>query len=164
MTPAHIGDVNELEQLMYDMESKRLSSSALKQKAQDAYLALILSCVHDALNAYDKDYKTKSGDDLRRVRHAVMGSTHIPWTVERMAAMANMSVRGFGRKYAQIYGKPPIADLWDFRFIKAKRLLDSGFSVSFILNSCGFKSAQHFSAFFKKRSGMTPSEYRKRKK
>lgn len=162
MTPIHITDVKELEQLMYDMESKQLSSSRLKQKAQEAYITLILLCVHDAVNKYNKDYKTNSGDDLQQVRHTVMSSTHIPWTIERMAALANMSARGFQRKYVQMYGKPPIADLQDYRFTKAKRLLDSGFSISFILNSCGFKSAQHFSNFFKQHAGMTPSEYRKR--
>lgn len=126
----------------------------------DAYLTLILVYIHDFLNLYERDYKTDSGDDLQQVRHVVMSSTHINWTLEQMAALANMSVRSFTRKYKQVYGKSPVADLYDFRFTRSKRLLKSGYSINYILKTTGFKSAQHFSAFFKQRAGVTPSEYR----
>ena len=161
MTPIHIDKTKELEQLMFDMEDKQLSSSQFKQDAQDAYLLLILLTIYDNLNVPSKDYTLNAGDDLQKLRHTVMNSTGVFWTVERMAAQANMSVRGFQRKYKEMYGKSPIADLYDFRFIRAKRLLDTGYSINHILNSCGFKSPQHFSTFFKKRSGMTPTEYLK---
>lgn len=164
MTPIKITDTKELEQLMFKMESKQLSSSKLKCDAINSYLNLILICIHDSINTYTETYKVKEGDDLRRVRHTVMNSTHIPWTLEHMAAQANMSVRAFLRKYKQMYGISPIADLYEFRFNKSKQLLDNGFSINHILNSCGFKSSQHFSAFFKTHSGMTPTEYRNRSK
>lgn len=164
MTPIHIGNTKELEQLMFEMEHKQISASKFKQDAQDAYLLLILTCVHDLLHISAKDYKTEAGDDLQKIRHTVMSSTGVFWTLERMAAMANMSVRGFQRKYKQIYGKTPIADLYDFRFTRSKRLLETGYSINHIMNSCGFKSAEHFSRFFKKRAGMTPTEYRNKTK
>ena len=162
MTPVHIADVRDIEQLLFAMESVMLSDSEFRQTALDAFLTLILVYLHDYIITYDDKRKTNPGNDLQQVRHTIMNSTHIPWTLEHMAAHANMSVRNFTRKYRQIYGKPPMTDLQDYRFIKAKRLLDSGFSISFILNSCGFKSAQHFSNFFKRHAGITPSEYRKR--
>lgn len=160
LTPIFISDTKNIEQLLFDMESHNLSASKFKQSALDAYLMLVLIYTHDFLNTYENDYKTDSGDDLQQVRHVVMNSTHIPWTLEYMAAQANMSVRSFTRKYKQIYGKSPIADLYDFRFTRAKRLLDNGFSINYILKTCGFKSPQHFSAFFKQRAGMTPKEYK----
>ncbi len=164
MTPIRIGKTKELEQLMFDMEDRQLSSSQFKQDAQDAYLLLILLTIYDYLNMPSKDYTLNAGDDLQKLRHTVMNSTGVFWTVESMAAQANMSVRGFQRKYKEMYGKSPIADLYDFRFVRAKRLLDTGYSINHILNSCGFRSPQHFSTFFKKRSGMTPTEYVKNKK
>ena len=164
MMPVKIANTNELEQLMFSMESAQLSSSNFKHDAMNSYLILILICIYDSINTYAEDYHVNEGDDLRQVRHMIMNSTHIPWTLEHMAAQANMSVRAFQRKYKEKYGKSPIADLYDFRFRRAKQLLDNGFSINHILYSCGFKSPQHFSAFFKKHCGMTPTEYKTRNK
>lgn len=163
MTPIYPSNKKGLEQLLFDMEDCHLSSSAFKQDALNAYITLILIRLHNLLQNYSNDYKVNEGDDLQNVRHIVMNSTHIYWTVDMMAALANMSVRGFQRKYKQIYGKAPIADLYDFRFVRAKRLMDSGYSINHILLSCGFKSAQHFSSFFKKRAGVTPTQYKRGK-
>lgn len=163
MTPIHVPNVRELEQLMFDMHSHKLLQSDLSLSAQNAYLALILIYMHDLLYVRSKDYKVNIGDDLQVIRNTVMNSTHMDWTVDSMAALANMSTRHFTRKYKEIYGKSPISDLYDFRFLRAKRLIENGFSINHILKSCGFKSAQHFSAFFKRRAGITPSEYRKQR-
>ena len=161
MTPIRLKSTKELEQLMFDMESKQLSSSKFKLEAQNSYLTLILLLIHDQLHPADKDYNCEPGDDLQTIRLTIMNSPGCAWTVEDMAAKANMRVSGFQRKYKKMYGKSPIADLYDYRFLQSKRLLDTGYSISHILNSCGFKSQQHFSRFFKSRAGVTPSEYRK---
>ena len=164
MLPVHIPNPQELEQLMFDMHSHKLLQSDLSLDAQNAYLSLILIYIHDLLYVRPKDYKVNVGDDLQVIRNIVMNSTHMDWTVDSMAALANMSARHFTRKYQEMYGKTPISDLYDFRFVRAKRLIENGFSINHILKSCGFKSAQHFSAFFKQRAGITPSEYKKRNK
>ena len=162
MTPIYLPSTKELEQLMFDMESRLLSSSKFRQDELNSYMSLILYLIHDLLHTSDTDYKTQSGDDLQRIRHNIMNSTGVYWTIEKMASQANMSVRTFQRKYKELYGKTPIADLYDYRITRAKRLLDTGFSISHILNSCGFKSSQHFSRLFKQRTGMTPIEYKNR--
>lgn len=164
MTPICIKNPIELEELMFSMESCQLSGSRFKEESLNAYLLLILICIHNLLNTYSTDYRTNSGDDLQQIRHTIMNSTHINWTLDTMSTLANMSLRHFQRKYKETYGKTPIADLYDFRFTRSKRLLESGFSINHIINSCGFKSAQHFSSFFKKHAGCTPTEYKKQKK
>ena len=164
MTPIHIEKTKELEQLMFDMHTHKLSQSDLSHAAQNAYLELILIYIHDLLYVRPMDYEVSVGDDLQEIRNTVMNSTHMYWTIESMAALSNMSPRNFQRKYKEIYGKSPIADLYDFRFVRSKRLLENGFSINHILKSCGFKSAQHFSDFFKRHAGITPSEYRKQNK
>ena len=145
---------------MFDMQNKAISNSQFTQELKNLYLQLIFIFVHDIVHTHKEDYKVEAGDDLQRIRHTMMNSPGVSWTVEKMANMANISVRSFQRKYKKLYGKTPIADLYDFRFTKSKRLLDTGYSISHILNSCGFKSPQHFSRFFKERAGITPSQYK----
>ena len=164
MTPISVSDPHELEQLLFDMNSHKLSQSELSNDALNAYLSLILIHTHDMLHRMPSDYTVNVGEDLQVVRNIIMNSTHMEWTIDKMAALANMSPRHFARKYKISYGISPIADLYQFRFTRAKRLLESGFSINHILNSCGFKSEQHFSAFFKRHAGMTPGEYRSRQK
>ncbi len=164
MTPIHIENTKDLEQLFFDMQQHNVTTSVFKNDAQESYLRLVLIHIHNMLHSYTEAYRVNAGDDLQRVKNTVMNSKHMDWTINEMAAMANMSIRSFQRNYTKLYGTTPIADLYEFRFICAKRLLADGFSINHIIKSCGFKSSQHFSAFFKQRSGMTPSEYRKRNK
>lgn len=145
---------------MFDMHSCHTANSDFAGEAENEYFNLILIYIHNLLKNPLNYYKINEGDDLQHVRNIVFNSLHMDWTLEKMAAMANLSVSGFRKKYKEIYGKSPIEDVYDYRFIQASRLIEAGFSIKHILKSCGFKSAQHFSNFFKKRAGITPSEYK----
>lgn len=161
MTPIEISNKVEFEQLLFMMESKQISESDLSQAEQDLYLMLIIMFIHDEVHNVQKRYRFNKSDELQNVHNTMMTSLAIPWTVEKLAKSANMSVSTFQRQYLKVYGKTPIADLWDRRFKKAKMLLETGYSIPWILNSCCFKSHQHFSKFFKDRAGVSPSEYLK---
>ncbi|MDO5396440.1 MAG: helix-turn-helix transcriptional regulator [bacterium] len=160
MTPIKIIHVSEFERLLFEMQERQLSSSRFSQDEQDAYLKLILMFIHDEIHEYEHLYYIKRGDDLQSLRNTVMNSLATPWTIHSMAQRVNMSVSTFQRQYKKNYGKTPIADLYDMRFKKSKELLENGYSIPWVLNSCCFKSFQHFSRFFKARSGMTPSEFK----
>lgn len=159
-TPIKISRITEFERLLFDMQERQLSSSVFSQSAQDSYIKLILMFIHDEIHEYERLYDIKSGDDLQSIRQTVMNSLATPWTIQSMAQRANMSISTFQRQYKKLYGKTPIADLYDMRFRKSKELLKNGYSIPWVLNSCCFKSVQHFSRFFKERSGMTPTEYK----
>ncbi len=160
-TPVTIKNIDDFELLLYEMQSRQISQSKFSQIQQDAYLMLILSFIHDEIYPFKKDFYLKKGDNLQQVRSTVMNSLAIHWTINSMAERAHMSASTFQRQYKELYGKTPIADLYDMRFTKAKRLIETGYSIPYILHSCCFKSLQHFSAFFKKRAGITPTAYKK---
>lgn len=160
-TPIKIHNADDFERLLYEMQERQVTQSKFSQQEQNLYLELILLFIHNNIHNYQKDYIVKSGDDLQTLRNTIMNSLAFPWNIEYMASSVNMSTSTFQRKYKQLYGKTPISDLYDMRFIKAKRLLDTGYSIPWILHSCCFKSIQHFSAFFKKREGVSPSQYKK---
>lgn len=161
-TPIKIHNTSDFERLLYEMQKRQVTQSPFSEREQNLYLELILLFIHDEINNYKKDYNVKSGDDLQTLRNTIMNSLAFPWNIKYMADSVNMSISTFQRKYKQLYGKTPIADLYDMRFIKAKRLLDTGYSIPWVLNSCCFKSFQHFSRFFKEREGISPSEYIKK--
>lgn len=69
----------------------------------------------------------------------------------------------FIRTFKNIYGKTPHQYLIAVRIEKAKELLEAEMSVTDACFSVGFDSLGSFVTLFKRRIGMTPSEYRRRK-
>lgn len=164
MMPIEIKNKSGFEMLLHLLEEAQRSNSDMSKEEQDMYLSLVLMFVHDQVTDKGMVYRFNSADVLHSTHNTVMNSLAIDWSVEMMAHTAKMSVSTFIRQYKRLYGKTPMADLYDARFKHAKRLLDTGYSISWVLNSCCFKSNQHFSHFFKNRTGISPSEYLKLKK
>lgn len=85
------------------------------------------------------------------------------WTVEEMAAVAGMGTTLFNEKVKNYSGFSPINYLINIRISEAIKLLKKlDTSVTDIALDTGFYSSQHFSTTFKKLTGYTPSEFRKK--
>ena len=69
----------------------------------------------------------------------------------------------FIRTFKSIYGKTPHQYLTAVRIEKAKELLESEATVTGACFSVGFDSLGSFTALFKRRTGLTPSQYRREK-
>ena len=66
------------------------------------------------------------------------------------------------RLFKKYYGQTPKQYLTDKRIEKSKELLKNGRSVSEICFAVGFESQSSFCTLFKKRVGLTPTEFQKR--
>lgn len=89
--------------------------------------------------------------------------THIEreWTAETMAALTNMSVSQFYNLYRTFFGLSPKRDLLDTRIARVKYMLKvDQMSVGQAAELSGFHNMSHFTRYFKKECGMTPSEYK----
>lgn len=85
------------------------------------------------------------------------------WTVEEMAATVGMGTTLFNEKVKSYSGFSPINYLINIRISEAIKLLRKPeMNVTDIALDIGFYSSQHFSTTFKKLTGYTPSEFRKR--
>jgi AraC-like DNA-binding protein len=85
------------------------------------------------------------------------------WTVEEMAVAVGMGTTLFNEKVKSYSGFSPINYLINIRISEAIRLLKKPeLNVTDIALDTGFYSSQHFSTTFKKLTGYTPSEFRKR--
>ena len=80
-----------------------------------------------------------------------------------LAALCDMSETNFRREWMRVYGKTPLTYRDELRIEKAKRLLlRAHLSVGEAARECGFEDESYFGRFFKKQTGETPGEFRKR--
>jgi AraC-like DNA-binding protein len=85
------------------------------------------------------------------------------WTVEEMAGLVGLGTTSFAEKVKNYTGFSPLNYLITIRISEAIKLLNrQDLNVTGIALDTGFYSSQHFSTTFKKLTGYTPSEFRKR--
>lgn len=88
---------------------------------------------------------------------------HFPEVIRlsEVAGMVNMSESSFCRFIKQHTSKSFIDFLTDIRLGAASRaLIDSSLSIAEIGYDCGFNNLSNFNRIFKKKKGVTPSEFR----
>lgn len=88
-----------------------------------------------------------------------------PWTVEEMATVVGLGSTAFTEKVKAFSGFSPLNYLINIRIAEAmKQLRQTSNSLTDIALDTGFYSSQHFSTTFKKLTGYTPGQFRKRGK
>ena len=84
-------------------------------------------------------------------------------TLEQIAAAAAVGTRECLRCFRKGINETPFAYLMEYRVEMAQRLLrQTDVSVLDIANETGFSSSAYFAKIFKRTTGMTPVQYRKR--
>jgi AraC-like DNA-binding protein len=85
------------------------------------------------------------------------------WTVEEMSALVGLGTTAFSEKAKSYTGFSPLNYLINIRISEAIKLLKRpDVHVTDIALDTGFYSSQHFATTFKKLTGYTPSEFRKK--
>ena len=85
------------------------------------------------------------------------------WTVEEMGALMGLGNTAFSEKVKNYTGFSPLNYLINIRISEALKLLKRpDVHVTDIAFTVGFYSSQHFATTFKKLTGYTPSEFRKK--
>jgi len=85
-----------------------------------------------------------------------------PWSLETLARKACMSPSTLLRSFKASLECSPMQYLIRVRIRRAQQLLRLGQSVAQCAQSTGFASASHLSEAFRKQTGMSPLQYRKR--
>ena len=80
-------------------------------------------------------------------------------SVKYCASELCLSPNYFGDVVRSITGNSPLQAIHRFLIDRAKSLLVGGITVTEVAEALGFEYAQHFTRFFKKHTGMLPSEY-----
>ncbi|WP_069083711.1 helix-turn-helix transcriptional regulator [Pseudomonas sp. TCU-HL1] len=111
-------------------------SSGLLFALQDGRLATVLSRIHEA--------------------------PEVPWTVDGLARLANMSRSRFSAYFAEIMGSSPMGYVTHWRMKVAQDLLRDGVQIKVIASSVGYSSQASFSRVFANVVGCPPAEWIKR--
>ena len=84
-------------------------------------------------------------------------------SIEALATRVAMSPRNFIRRFKAATGRLPGAYLQALRIGAAKELFEQGFtSVQEVALKTGYENVAFFRSLFKRHTGMTPAEYRRR--
>jgi AraC family transcriptional regulator len=83
-------------------------------------------------------------------------------SLHHLAELAGVSVRHFERAFRQAVGEPPHAYVLGKRLLAAQDLLlkQPDLPVSDIAARAGFSSSSHFASAFRRRIGISPTEFR----
>lgn len=89
---------------------------------------------------------------------------HEPLTVNELAARVNSSPFHFARVFHKVVGAPPHEYILQKRISKAREMLaGSDVPIGEISRRVGFCSQAHFTMTFRKRVGVTPGVFRRRR-
>ncbi len=83
-------------------------------------------------------------------------------SVEEIAKRCNVSCAYLKRIFSKYAGIGVHSCVLKAKIIYAKQLLDSGVSVSLVADKLSFSTANYFSIVFKRETGISPMEYKKR--
>lgn len=83
--------------------------------------------------------------------------------VHTMVEQSGLAERSFKRRFRNATGMSPLEYVHSLRLEEAKQMLESGeLSVEAIAHEVGYEDAAFFSRLFRRKVGLTPSQYRRR--
>lgn len=86
-----------------------------------------------------------------------------PHPVRALVELSGLSERSFKRRFHQATGMPPLEYVHTLRLEEAKQWLESSnASVEAIVEAIGYEDASFFSRLFRRKVGLTPTQYRRR--
>ena len=102
-------------------------------------------------------------DGIERATHYFNENYNKNISIENYAEECHMSACWFIKSFKEITKMTPMQYIVSLRLTNAMNMLDNtNYSISEIAGLVGYDNALYFSRLFHKRTGMSPSEYRKR--
>lgn len=102
-------------------------------------------------------------DDVRRAEEMLQRGYTGDVSIEKIALRLGMSPRNLERRFRQATGCLPREYLQKLRIAEARRLLEDGArSIQDVASASGYSDIQFFRALFKRHTGVSPADYRRR--
>lgn len=159
-----LADVSQISELIYSMTQDKYSDGTNTNQILDYFMHILLLKLEEQANIlpdaiqYHKHFYT-----LNKLRAELHNTPYKDWTVEKMALEVNMSPSYFQHLYKELFRVSCMNDLIRIRIEYAKlNLIKTDLSINEVADLCGYENEVHFMRQFKKITGSTPSQYRKR--
>ncbi len=109
---------------------------------------------------FERNYQER--DNIKRAVAYLKEKYNSDLSLGEVARIAHLSTYHFIRAFKAETGRTPYDFLLDIKINKSKELLRlKRYTVTEVCFMCGFNSPGHFSAIFKRKVGILPSQYKK---
>lgn len=161
--PVPVRDMNFLSFFVKMMAAENYSENINRKQSMYHYMFLIFSKVSE-YSCKSPEIKNDSYYEvLSTVRNKIYSKPYEQRTAESTAHEVRMSTSNFQHLYKKYFGVPFIRDLIQSRTEYACMLLETtNLSAVEIAQKSGYNHYAHFVRQFRKATGMSPSEYRKK--
>lgn len=140
------------------VENFRSTDVYMKLKCKSLLLSFIVELIH----ALKNDSKKQPAIDLEKIKGYIHQHYAEPITINEIASNFGIKRRYLTSIFQRYIGLSPIEYLTAYRIHKAQELLLlTDKQIIEISNSVGYVDNLYFSRVFKKKTGMSPTEYRK---
>jgi len=159
----HLTDLVDIERahmkLIVETQSKQKGYKLFIQ----SYVELIFAHIFRHMSDKNNPLVSASSDErILKVLNVMDRLYYLPLDIDNFAAECGVGRDRFLHLFAKTVGVPPQKHLTNVRIKNAKRMLiETNRSVAEISERCGFNDAMYFSRVFKKKTALSPSEYRK---
>ncbi|TKD46347.1 MAG: helix-turn-helix transcriptional regulator [Mesorhizobium sp.] len=159
--------VNKEDAVIATLLSSLRDEMALGHKPDTAYVEHLVALVSLRVANLNREQHASvrhgclSRRALGRVRDHINAHVNSDISLSELAAVADMAVDSFARRFKATTGLAPYAYVIEERVRRAEMLLrETGLSIGTIAFRLGFSSQSHFTTTFRRLRGTTPRVYR----
>ncbi|PRY83683.1 AraC-like DNA-binding protein [Alkalibacterium olivapovliticus] len=167
-------ETDDMEQLLALVQ--QLSELTVEKGTEEKETEIRLRLINLLLHLYtaekltilqETDEKSEKARLAESIASYIQQHFNSKWTIETLADDLNISQSYASHLFKEVTGFTIIDYLMNYRLIQAKAYLtmsSENLSIKECAYNCGFESNAHFNRFFKKKTGITPNNYRKKHK
>ena len=156
--------IEEINWLIKKMYHEYLTKQPYFEQNISAYISQLFIQIERSFLQQKKEIKSDFSfySSFQALRIQLLADCEADWNIDCMCSFVNLEKSRFYCYYKLFFNTTPKADLIYARIDKAKYLLtNDSLPIGTIALSSGFKNVYHFSRYFKKICGCSPTEYAK---
>lgn len=159
------GLVQLIDLLARESQSDQLGSERIIQGLLDVMFSLIVRrVIQESAEKKPNWCRSTQDENIRKAFDLLHSNIARAWTLDDLAKAVGVSRSGFAGRFKKMTGTSPLKYLTTLRMQKAIRLLTSTeLSIEQISREIGQSDMFTFSKSFKRMTGLSPREYRRKK-
>ncbi len=156
---------SELETLLHRLTEENDKKSAMWENMQNLLINEIFILLYRSAPEIFTDESSENIAFIEGIKRDIEADFGERLTLSALAARHNISPSHLSHLFKEVSGYAPMEYLQNCRITAAKRLLaNTDLPVNEIVFTCGFSDGSNFSRTFKRQTGVSPTEFRKKYK
>lgn len=146
---------------LVDLEENRLNEARLKLAVVQLLIQISIST--DYIIRKDQGFRDEKTEIAEKVSNFLFKNYHRSISIDDVSQAVNISKSYMSHVFKEVTGHTIMTYLMQYRLSKARSQItqEPNQLIKVISQENGFESEAHFSRFFKKNIGLSPSQYKK---